>query len=162
MWRAPGLASNKRNVSVVHRTPSPSCLLSFHPPTLPLGKAGRDSHSSFRTRMLKPEEVMELVGRSERDITEQLWVVTGKNPAIEKDTYLLEPQISLFLNDMVGVLQYSCLGNPMDRGVWWATVHGVAKSQTQLSTHTHPVTGMLLVSGQPTLISWEWTFALLD
>ena len=29
-------------------------------------------------------------------------------------------------------LQYSCLGNPMDKGVWWATVHGVAKSQTQL------------------------------
>ena len=28
-------------------------------------------------------------------------------------------------------LQYSCLGNPIDRGVWWATVHGVAKSQTQ-------------------------------
>ena len=24
-------------------------------------------------------------------------------------------------------LQYSCLGNPVDRGVWWATVHGVAK-----------------------------------
>ena len=33
-------------------------------------------------------------------------------------------------------LQYSCVGNPMDRGVWGATVHGVAKSQTQLSTHT--------------------------
>ena len=31
-------------------------------------------------------------------------------------------------------LQYSCLGNPMDSGAWWATVHGVAKSQTQLST----------------------------
>ena len=29
-------------------------------------------------------------------------------------------------------LQYSCLENPMDRGVWWATVHRVAKSQTQL------------------------------
>ena len=27
-------------------------------------------------------------------------------------------------------LQYSCLGNPMDRGAWWATVHGVTKSQT--------------------------------
>ena len=27
-------------------------------------------------------------------------------------------------------LQYSCLGNPMDRGAWWATLHGVAKSQT--------------------------------
>ena len=29
-------------------------------------------------------------------------------------------------------LQYSCLENPMDRGAWWATVHGVMKSQTQL------------------------------
>ena len=31
------------------------------------------------------------------------------------------------------LLQYSCLENSMDRGVWWATVHGVAKSWTQLS-----------------------------
>ena len=30
-------------------------------------------------------------------------------------------------------LQYSCLENPMDRGAWWAAVHGVAKSWTQLS-----------------------------
>ena len=30
-------------------------------------------------------------------------------------------------------LQYSCLENPMDRGAWWATVHGVAKSLTRLS-----------------------------
>ena len=29
-------------------------------------------------------------------------------------------------------LQYSCLGNPMDRGAWRAAAHGVAKSQTQL------------------------------
>ena len=28
------------------------------------------------------------------------------------------------------ILQYSCLGNPMDRGAWWAAVPGVAKSQT--------------------------------
>ena len=27
-------------------------------------------------------------------------------------------------------LQYSCLENPMDRGAWWAIIHGVAKSQT--------------------------------
>ena len=33
-------------------------------------------------------------------------------------------------------LQYSCLENSMDRGAWRATVHGVEKSQTQLSTHT--------------------------
>ena len=29
--------------------------------------------------------------------------------------------------------QYSCLGNPMDRGAWQATVHGIAKSQIQFS-----------------------------
>ena len=31
---------------------------------------------------------------------------------------------------------YSCLENPMDRGAWWAAVHGVAKSQTRLSDFT--------------------------
>ena len=30
-------------------------------------------------------------------------------------------------------LKYSCLENPMDRGAWWAAVHGVARSQTRLS-----------------------------
>ena len=33
-------------------------------------------------------------------------------------------------------LQYFCLENPMDRGAWWAAVHGVVKSQTQLSDFT--------------------------
>ena len=30
-------------------------------------------------------------------------------------------------------LQYPCLKNPMDRGAWWATAHGVVKSQARLS-----------------------------
>ena len=30
-------------------------------------------------------------------------------------------------------LKYSCQGNSMDRGAWWAIVHGVTKSQTRLS-----------------------------
>jgi len=30
-------------------------------------------------------------------------------------------------------LQYTCLGNPMDRETWWATLHGITKSQTQLN-----------------------------
>ena len=34
------------------------------------------------------------------------------------------------------LLQYSCLENPMDGGAWWATVHGIAKSRTQLSDFT--------------------------
>ena len=33
-------------------------------------------------------------------------------------------------------LQYSCLENPMDRGAWWAAVHGVTKSRTRLSDFT--------------------------
>ena len=33
-------------------------------------------------------------------------------------------------------LQYSCLENPMDGGAWWAAVHGVTKSRTQLSDFT--------------------------
>ena len=43
------------------------------------------------------------------------------------------------------LLQYFCLENSMDRGAWWATVHGVVKSQTRLSdfTHTHTDTHLL-------------------
>ena len=33
-------------------------------------------------------------------------------------------------------LQHSCLENPVDGGAWWASVHGVAKSQTRLSDFT--------------------------
>ena len=35
-------------------------------------------------------------------------------------------------------LQYSCLENPLDGGVWWAAVHGVAKSRTRLSDFIFP------------------------
>ena len=48
-------------------------------------------------------------------------------------------------------LQYCCLENPMDRGHGWATVHGVAKNQIQLSAHKrlfltldHKFSGLLL------------------
>ena len=34
-------------------------------------------------------------------------------------------------------LQYSCLGNPMDRGAWQATVQRVTKNWTRLSIYTH-------------------------
>ena len=41
-------------------------------------------------------------------------------------------------------LLYSCLENPMDGGAWWATVHGVAKSQTRLSNFTHSFRGLMV------------------
>jgi len=45
------------------------------------------------------------------------------------------------------LLQYSCLENSKDRGPWWAAVHGVEKSWTQLSTHPHTqVYGGLTIS----------------
>ena len=35
-------------------------------------------------------------------------------------------------------LQYSCLGNPIERGAWWATDQGVTESDTHAHTHTPP------------------------
>ena len=65
-------------------------------------------------------------------------------------------------------LQYPCLENPMDRGSWWVTVHGVAKSQTRLKwlkccahahtrahahTHTHTHTHTHL-QGTSQTVDW--------
>ena len=53
-------------------------------------------------------------------------------------------------------LQYSCLENPMDAGVWWATVHGVAKSQTRLkwlsSSSSAFATLLLTIRATPLLL----------
>ena len=49
---------------------------------------------------------------------------------------IMNPYVS-FLREGNGTpLQYSCLENPMDRGAWWAAVHGVTKSQTWPSGST--------------------------
>ena len=45
-------------------------------------------------------------------------------------------------------LQYSCLENPMDRGAWRATVHGVTKSWTRLSNWTNVASRFNLISLQ--------------
>ena len=58
-------------------------------------------------------------------------------------------------------LQYSCLGNPTDRGAWWTTVLGVAKSQTQLSTHTHICVLWKLGSWWNSLADKYWELLLL-
>ena len=50
-------------------------------------------------------------------------------------------------------LQDYCLENPMDRGAWQATVHGVAKSQTRLSDFTHSLTPSLPSLWQPLIFS---------
>ena len=49
-------------------------------------------------------------------------------------------------------LQYSCLENPMDRGAWQATVHGVAKTGHHLATKPPP---FYLISQGPLVSVWE-------
>ena len=56
-------------------------------------------------------------------------------------------------------LQYSCLGNPMDRGAWWPAVQGVAKSQTRLTNqvHKHTVLHTTVNKELPGVIkTWGW------
>ena len=48
-------------------------------------------------------------------------------------SFLTTPSLNQFLKVDGHPLQYSCLENSMDREAWWATVHGVTKSQRQLS-----------------------------
>ena len=49
---------------------------------------------------------------------QEKWLVTGLIPGMGRS-----PEKEINGN----TLQCSCLGNPMDRGAWWATVHGVTK-----------------------------------
>ena len=47
------------------------------------------------------------------------------------------PYIVIWFGEGNGTpLQYSCLENPMDRGAWWAAIHGVAEGWTRLSYFT--------------------------
>ena len=58
------------------------------------------------------------------------WWLKGKNPACSvEDLGLIPGSGSCPGGGHGNLLQYSCLENPMDRGAWWAIVHGVAESQ---------------------------------
>ena len=51
-----------------------------------------------------------------------------KEPACQCRRCRFDPQVGKMAREGNGnPLQFSCLGNPMDRGSWWALVHGVAK-----------------------------------
>ena len=56
------------------------------------------------------------------------WWLRGKESACNAENVNLIPGSGTSPGERNGnLLQYSCLGNPMDRGAWWATVHGVEK-----------------------------------
>ena len=71
-------------------------------------------------------------GRKELDMTERLNCLTGKYWTLRYITHLIISLINYGEGNSTS-LQYSCLENPMDRGAWWAAVHGVTKSWTPLS-----------------------------
>ena len=61
-------------------------------------------------------------------------VSEGKESACNAGDLVLVPVVGRSPGEGNGYpLQYSCLENSKDRGAWWVTVQGVAKSQTQLS-----------------------------
>ena len=61
-------------------------------------------------------------------------VSDGKESTCNAGDLGLIPELETSLGEGNGnPFQYSCLENPMDRGAWQATVHGVTKSQTGLS-----------------------------
>ena len=65
----------------------------------------------------------------------------AKNPSANAGDVGLTPGLGRSLGEGNGNwLQYSCLDNPMDREAWRATVHGVAKNQTQLRDKTTTIT----------------------
>ena len=57
-------------------------------------------------------------------------------PATERDADVDLIRVGIPGGGSSNPLQESCLKNPMDRGAWWATVHGVAKGRTGLSMCT--------------------------
>ena len=57
----------------------------------------------------------------------------GMHPGVEDHEVNILVGLTYFTGEGNGnPLQYSCLENPVDRGAWWAAVHGVAQSRTQL------------------------------
>ena len=69
-----------------------------------------------------------------RSINSCLWEV--ENEKSKTKTWGVCACVCLHKSSDGTLLQYSCLENPMDRGAWWAAVHGVSKSQTRLSDFT--------------------------
>ena len=62
----------------------------------------------------------------------------AKNPPVNAGDARLNPWSGRYYGEQHdNPLQYSCMENPMDTGVWGATAHGVAESGTAKHTYTH-------------------------
>ena len=96
----------------------------------------------FATQKRSLKEICQIV-KQQLSLDSQATVVVKNLPANAGD--LRHVDLILVLGKSSGEgngnpIQYSCMKNPMDGGVWQDTVHGVTKSQTRLSDftfHTH-------------------------
>ena len=95
-----------------------------------------------------------------RSVTAVRWLRLGlpqvapvvKNPSANAGGASSIPGLGRCLGEGNGnPLQYSCLGNLMDRGAWRATVHRVTKNQTWLSTHAESSSLQTVSSG----VAWD-------
>ena len=64
-------------------------------------------------------------------------ILESEDPESRVEVYGIFYDLVLEIREGNGTpLQYSCLENPMDKGAWWAAVHGVTEGQTRLSDFT--------------------------
>ena len=92
---------------------------------------GSSIHGIFQVRVLECE-------RSSNLETSPRWLprwLSGKESACRAGDAGSIPGLGRSPGERNGnPFQYSCLGNPMDRGAWWATVHGVSRDRHDLVT----------------------------
>ena len=76
------------------------------------------------------------------------WLMVKNSPANARDTRDIGLIPGLGRSPGVGndnPLQYSCLENSMDRGAWWATIHGMAK-ELDMTGHTQDISSVQSLS----------------
>ena len=146
-WHSPtSLTSEARNGSFKHQ---PCWFQKARNPPVPDSHSARERHRPEQ----KPPGQLSLTSAERYG---DYWVFPGgsavKNPpASAGDAGFIPGSGSSPGEGSSNPLQYSCLGNPMDRGAWWATVHGVAKSQTQQSNET--------TTKMETILNWRHAFS---
>ena len=85
----------------------------------------------FLLSVLQEECSTELILRTTTNVTGLPWWLIGKEPTCQCRRLGFNPWVrKIPWRRKQQPMQYSCLGNSMDKGAWWATVHGVTKSWT--------------------------------